>query len=201
MSMSTNVGTFSSSRKPPYAPVALPGLMKNFEPIWNASKRCVWPVTSMSTSSCRCSMASDALSPCGTTWWPCMTPTRNWPMVTTFCSGYVVTSSKSPFTTCTSLASDLKYWYSAAVHRLPVEITCCILPGTSSFLNAAGSAWCRCGMCRSPITSTSGIVGRRAAAARGGWPLKKILELSLLAGVEFLAHGRSVRRRYYQVGD
>lgn len=39
--------------------------------------------------------------------------------------------------------------------RFPVHSTCCILLGTSIFLNFSGIAASRCGMCMSPRTSTS----------------------------------------------
>ncbi len=41
------------------------------------------------------------------------------------------------------------------VQRLPVQSICCILPGTSSFLNLAGRALALWGMWRSPSTRTN----------------------------------------------
>lgn len=43
------------------------------------------------------------------------------------------------------------------VHRLPVHSIWCIFPGFSSSLNFAGMSVVLCGMCRSPMHSTSTI--------------------------------------------
>lgn len=50
-----------------------------------------------------------------------------------------LTSSKSPRTTCTSLARVLRQSNDSLVHRLPVHRMCWILPGTRSFLKRGGS--------------------------------------------------------------
>lgn len=43
------------------------------------------------------------------------------------------------------------------IHRLPVQMTCWIFPGTSIDLNFAGRSGALCGMCKSPKASTSTI--------------------------------------------
>jgi hypothetical protein len=49
---------------------------------------------------------------------------------------------------------------------LPVQIVCWILPGTSSFLNFAGTDGARDGMCRSPIMRMRTILAVVAEEAR-----------------------------------
>lgn len=56
---------------------------------------CVWPVTRISTSSCRCSLASASSLPQGVTWCPWQQPTRKLAAFRIECSGNG-RSSKSP---------------------------------------------------------------------------------------------------------
>ena len=51
-----------------HTPVPLPGLTKSLPSASYALKRWVWPVITISASSCRCSALSASASPQGTTW-------------------------------------------------------------------------------------------------------------------------------------
>ena len=65
-------------------------------------------------------------------------------------------NSAKPFRlTCRSVESDLRYENCSGEHRLPVQITASIFSGTRSFLNLSGMPATRCGICRSPMMSTS----------------------------------------------
>lgn len=61
------------------------------------------------------------------------------------------------------------------MQRLPVQMMCWILPGTSMDLNLAGRSGTRCGMCRSPSASTSTILPRYRVL-----PLPTLFTLDLL---------------------
>ena len=54
---------------------------------------------------------------------------------------------------CTALSPPCAH----LLQRSPVQSTCCIRPGTRSDLNACGSAPALCGICKSPMSSTSTI--------------------------------------------
>jgi hypothetical protein len=54
-----------------------------------------------------------------------------------------------------SVERDLRYENCSGQHRFPVQMTASIFSGTSSFLNFSGIPATRCGMCRSPMSSTS----------------------------------------------
>jgi hypothetical protein len=61
------------------------------------------------------------------------------------------------------------------MQRLPAQMMCWILPGTSMDLNLAGRSGTRCGMCRSPSASTSTILPRYRVL-----PLPTLFTLDLL---------------------
>lgn len=65
------------------------------------------------------------------------------------------TLSKSPFTIWTFGAKARRWSYCSLLVKFPVQMTCCILFGTSIFKNFSGMARVRWGMCKSPSTSTS----------------------------------------------
>mmetsp|Transcript_19597 Transcript_19597/g.58279 ORF Transcript_19597/g.58279 Transcript_19597/m.58279 type:complete len:205 (+) Transcript_19597:167-781(+) len=133
----------------------LPGLMNHLPSTSETSFLCVWPEIKMSTSRRRCVAASARGSPQGTTWCPWMTPMRKSPIVTTFVSGKAAPSSKSPPTMCACGARAFNSSYCSRVAMLPVQMTCCILFGTSMRWNFSGMKPARCGTCASPSTRAS----------------------------------------------
>lgn len=73
-------GSSPSAHHPvPIAPVALPGLTKNFPSNSYASNLCVPPHNSTSTSICRAAINKLSASPGGIIVWPCVKPIRREP--------------------------------------------------------------------------------------------------------------------------
>lgn len=138
-SISTKLGVGSSlpSVHPIFiAPVALPGLTKNFPSISYASNLCVPPHSKMSTSSCRAVINKLSGSPGGIIVWPCVKPIRSEPCVTTLESARLgASTSNSPLTICRSGAMARRNSNVSRSVRLPRQRIWPILPGVRSFLN------------------------------------------------------------------
>lgn len=98
------VGSAPSAHHPvPSAPVALPGLTKNFPSSSYASNLCVPPHNSTSTSICLAAISKLSASPGGIIVCPCVNPIRSDPCVTTLeRARFGASTSKSPLTICKS---------------------------------------------------------------------------------------------------
>lgn len=161
ISTKLGVGSSPSAHHPVFrAPVALPGLMKNFPSISYASNRCVPPQRRTSTSICRAAINRLSASPVGTIVCPCVKPILKDPCVTTFDRGRLgASTSKSPLTICRSGATPRRNSYVSLSVMLPRHKICPILPGARSFLNCA----------RVSVTGVQCVLGGRCSPWRG-WP-------------------------------
>ena len=128
----------SPSGHPPVlnAPVALPGLMKNFPSSSYASNLCVPPHNKTSTSIFLASIKRMSGSACGMTVCPWITPIRNPPCWTTLDKGrFGASVSKSPLTIWRSGAICRKKSQVSLSVKFPRQRIWPILPGVRSFLN------------------------------------------------------------------
>lgn len=128
------------------APVALPGLTKNFPSNSYASNLCVPPHNKTSTSICLAAISRLSGSPCGIMVWPWVRPIRRLPCATTLDKGVFAgmadeewsadtLRSNGPRTSCRSGAKPRRKSNVLASVRFPRQRTWPIFPGVKSFLN------------------------------------------------------------------